>query len=148
MTVCTFPGRRIESFNSDHEPGRDSRSTRPKLKTHRKPPPDFERLECLTHSRQRPNGQDGRGTLSLTRRFRNRCTGRDTGMPHIRGFELIRVFHERADAPVYCHVRLAFTNLGSPTLDVLEMALDLGAAGLSAKARSRQRHCWLRSKRV
>lgn len=67
-------------------------------------------------------------------------------MPHIRGFELIRVFHERADAPVYCHVRLAFTNLGSP--DVLEMALDLGAAGLSAKARSRQRHCWLRSKRV
>src|SRR5712664_710230 len=90
MTVCTFPGRRIESFNSDHEPGRDSRSPRPKLKTHRKPPPDFERLERLTHSRQRPNGQDGRGTLSLTRRFRNRCTGRDTGMPHIRGFELIR----------------------------------------------------------
>jgi len=42
----------------------------------------------------------------------------------------------------------AFTNPGSPTPDVLEMALDLGASGLSAKARSRQRHCWLRSKRV
>ena len=68
-------------------------------------------------------------------------------MPHIRGFELIRVFHERADAPAYCHVRRRLYE-SQLALDVLKMALDLGAAGLSAKARSRQRHCWLQSKRV
>jgi YesN/AraC family two-component response regulator len=33
----------------------------------------------------------------------------DIFMPHMRGFESIRVFHERAPAiPLYCDVRLCF----------------------------------------
>ena len=53
----------------------------------------------------------------------------DIFMPHMRGFESIRIFHERAPT-----VRLvamsgyAFANLDSPAPDFLRMALELGAA--------------------
>jgi hypothetical protein len=49
-------------------------------------------------------------------------------MPHVRGFESIRIFHERAPriSPVAMS-GYAFANLESPAPDFLRMALELGA---------------------
>jgi len=53
----------------------------------------------------------------------------DIFMPHMRGFESIRVFHERAPAiPLVAMSGYAFANLDSPAPDFLRMALELGAA--------------------
>lgn len=53
----------------------------------------------------------------------------DIFMPHMRGFESIRIFHERAPAiPLIAMSGYAFANLNSPAPDFLRMALELGAA--------------------
>ena len=52
----------------------------------------------------------------------------DIFMPHMRGFESIRIFHERAPKiPLIAMSGYAFANLDSPAPDFLRMALDLGA---------------------
>jgi CheY-like chemotaxis protein len=52
----------------------------------------------------------------------------DIFMPHMRGFESIRIFHERAPAiPLIAMSGYAFANLNTPAPDFLRMALDLGA---------------------
>lgn len=53
----------------------------------------------------------------------------DIFMPHMRGFESIRIFHERAPTiPLIAMSGYAFVNLNSPASDFLRMALELGAA--------------------
>jgi DNA-binding response OmpR family regulator len=53
----------------------------------------------------------------------------DIFMPHMRGFESIRIFHERAPGvPLIAMSGYAFANLNSPAPDFLRMALELGAA--------------------
>lgn len=53
----------------------------------------------------------------------------DIFMPHMRGFESIRIFHERAPAiPLVAMSGYAFANLDSPAPDFLRMALELGGA--------------------
>ena len=53
----------------------------------------------------------------------------DIFMPHMRGFESIRIFHERAPkVPLVAMSGYAFANLDSPAPDFLRMALELGAA--------------------
>jgi CheY-like chemotaxis protein len=53
----------------------------------------------------------------------------DIFMPHMRGFESIRIFHERAPlVPLIAMSGYAFANLDSPAPDFLRMALELGAA--------------------
>lgn len=53
----------------------------------------------------------------------------DILMPHMRGFESIRIFHERAPAiPLMAMSGCAFANLNAPPPDFLRMALELGAA--------------------
>src|SRR5437763_13565671 len=52
----------------------------------------------------------------------------DIFMPHMRGFESIRIFHERAPAtPLIAMSGYAFASSASPTPDFLRMALELGA---------------------
>ena len=53
----------------------------------------------------------------------------DIFMPHMRGFESVRIFHERAPTvPLIAMSGYAFANLDSPAPDFLRMALELGAA--------------------
>ena len=53
----------------------------------------------------------------------------DIFMPHMRGFESIRIFHERAPTvPLIAMSGYAFANLDTPAPDFLRMALELGAA--------------------
>jgi CheY-like chemotaxis protein len=53
----------------------------------------------------------------------------DIFMPHMRGFESIRIFHERAPTvPLIAMSGYAFANLASPAPDFLRMALELGAS--------------------
>jgi CheY-like chemotaxis protein len=53
----------------------------------------------------------------------------DIFMPHMRGFESIRIFHERAPAiPLVAMSGYAFANLKAPAPDFLRMALELGAS--------------------
>ena len=53
----------------------------------------------------------------------------DIFIPHMRGFESIRIFHERAPAiPLIAMSGYAFADLNSPAPDFLRMALELGAA--------------------
>jgi CheY-like chemotaxis protein len=53
----------------------------------------------------------------------------DIFMPHMRGFESIRIFHERAPTvPLIAMSGYAFANLDAPAPDFLRMALELGAA--------------------
>ncbi len=53
----------------------------------------------------------------------------DIFMPHMRGFESIRLLHERAPAtPLVAMSGYAFANFNSPAPDFLRMALELGAA--------------------
>ena len=52
----------------------------------------------------------------------------DIFMPHMRGFESIRVFHERApEIPLIAMSGYAFASLNSPAPDFLRIALELGA---------------------
>ena len=52
----------------------------------------------------------------------------DIFMPHMRGFESIRIFHERAPSvPLIAMSGYAFANLDTPAPDFLRMALELGA---------------------
>ena len=52
----------------------------------------------------------------------------DIFMPHMRGFESIRIFHERAPMlPLIAMSGYAFANPDSPAPDFLRMALELGA---------------------
>jgi CheY-like chemotaxis protein len=52
----------------------------------------------------------------------------DIFMPHMRGFESIRIFHERAPTvPLIAMSGYAFANLDAPAPDFLRMALELGA---------------------
>ena len=58
----------------------------------------------------------------------------DIFMPHMRGFESIRIFHERAPAiPLVAMSGYAFANLDAPAPDFLRMALELGAASCLRK---------------
>jgi DNA-binding response OmpR family regulator len=53
----------------------------------------------------------------------------DIFMPHMRGFESIRIFHERAPSvPLISISGYAFANLSAPAPDFLRMALELGAS--------------------
>jgi len=53
----------------------------------------------------------------------------DIFMPHMRGFESIRIFHERApNVPLIAMSGYAFASLESPAPDFLRIALELGAA--------------------
>ena len=53
----------------------------------------------------------------------------DIFMPHMRGFESVMIFHERAPTiPLVAMSGYAFANLDSPAPDFLLMALELGAA--------------------
>ena len=53
----------------------------------------------------------------------------DVFMPHMRGFESIRIFHERAPTvPLIAMSGYAFANLNAPTPDFLRMAIELGAS--------------------
>lgn len=53
----------------------------------------------------------------------------DIFMPHMRGFESIRIFHEHAPiVPLIAMSGYAFANLNSPAPDFLRMALELGAS--------------------
>jgi CheY-like chemotaxis protein len=53
----------------------------------------------------------------------------DIFMPHMRGFESIRIFHERAPfIPLIAMSGYAFANLNTPAPDFLRMALELGAS--------------------
>ena len=52
----------------------------------------------------------------------------DIFMPHMRGFESIRIFHERAPTvPLIAVSGYAFAASASPSPDFLRMALELGA---------------------
>jgi DNA-binding response OmpR family regulator len=52
----------------------------------------------------------------------------DIFMPHMRGFESIRIFHERAPTvPLIAMSGYAFASLKTPAPDFLRMALELGA---------------------
>jgi CheY-like chemotaxis protein len=52
----------------------------------------------------------------------------DIFMPHMRGFESIRIFHERAPAtPLIAMSGYAFANFDMPSPDFLRMTLELGA---------------------
>ena len=53
----------------------------------------------------------------------------DIFMPHLRGFESIRILRERAPTvPLIAISGYAFANLDSPAPEFLRMALELGAA--------------------
>jgi CheY-like chemotaxis protein len=53
----------------------------------------------------------------------------DIFMPHMRGFESIRIFHERAPmVPLIAISGYAFADLNAPAPDFLKMTLDLGAS--------------------
>src|SRR3979409_1841743 len=53
----------------------------------------------------------------------------DIFMPHMRGFESIRIFHERAPSiPLIAMSGYAFANLNTPAPGFLRMALGLGAS--------------------
>jgi len=53
----------------------------------------------------------------------------DIFMPHMRGFESIRIFRERAPAiPLVAMSGYAFASLNTPAPDFLRMALELGAS--------------------
>jgi CheY-like chemotaxis protein len=50
-------------------------------------------------------------------------------MPHMRGFESIRIFYERAPSvPLIAMSGYAFANVNAPAPDFLRMALELGAS--------------------
>ena len=52
----------------------------------------------------------------------------DIFMPKMRGFEPIRIFHERAPAvPLIAMSGYAFASVGTPSPDFLTMTLELGA---------------------
>ncbi len=52
----------------------------------------------------------------------------DVFMPNMRGFESIRIFHQRAPTvPLVAMSGYAFANLNSLAPDFLRMALELGA---------------------
>ena len=52
----------------------------------------------------------------------------DIFMPHMRGFESIRVFHERApEIPLIAMSGYAFASVDTPSPDFLRMTLELGA---------------------
>jgi CheY-like chemotaxis protein len=49
-------------------------------------------------------------------------------MPHMRGYESIRIFHERAPTiPLIAMSGYAFANLATPSRDFLAMTLQYGA---------------------
>ena len=53
----------------------------------------------------------------------------DIFMPHMRGFESIRIFHEHAPAiPLVAMSGYAFASLNAPAPDFLRMARELGAS--------------------
>ena len=52
----------------------------------------------------------------------------DVFMPHMRGFESIRIFHERAPTvPLIAMSGYAFAGVDTPSPDFLRMTLELGA---------------------
>ncbi len=53
----------------------------------------------------------------------------DVFMPHMRGFEAIRVFHERApEIPLIAMSGYAFGSFDTPSPDFFRMTLELGAS--------------------
>ena len=58
----------------------------------------------------------------------------DVFMPHMRGFESIRMFHERApDIPLIAMSGNAFANADAASPDFLRMTLELGATSCLRK---------------
>jgi len=58
----------------------------------------------------------------------------DIFMPHMRGFESIRMFHERApEIPLIAMSGYAFANADSSSPDFLRMTLELGATSCLRK---------------
>ena len=58
----------------------------------------------------------------------------DVFMPHMRGFESIRMFHERApDIPLIAMSGYAFANADAAAPDFLRMTLELGATSCLRK---------------
>jgi len=58
----------------------------------------------------------------------------DIFMPHMRGFESIRIFHERAPAtPLVAMSGYAFANIEPPSPDFHKMAFELGASSCLRK---------------
>src|SRR6185312_2049537 len=91
-------------------------------------------MPCCQTIRLRNDGRDHRGRADS----RSRCAPVAAGgfdlmlvdifMPHMRGFESIRIFHERAPTvPLVAMSEYAFANLDSPAPDFLCMALEFGA---------------------
>ncbi len=59
----------------------------------------------------------------------------DVFMPHMRGYESVRVFHERAPTiPLIAMSGYAFASPTTPSGDFLAMTLQYGASMLAAKA--------------
>ena len=63
----------------------------------------------------------------------------DIFMPHMRGFESVRIFHERApDIPLIAMSGYAFANADTASPDFLRMTLELGATCCLRKPFSRE----------
>jgi len=58
----------------------------------------------------------------------------DVFMPHMRGYEAVSVFHQRApDIPLIAMTGFAFANLDTPSHDFLTTTLEHGATGCLRK---------------
>jgi len=72
---------------------------------------------------------DGESGLRLLERERVDLMIIDIFMPHMRGFESVRLFHDSAPTiPLIAMSGYAFADINSPAPDFLRMALELGAA--------------------
>jgi len=72
----------------------------------------------------------------------------DIFMPHMRGFESIRLFHDRAPAiPLIAMSGYAFADLNSPSPDFLRMGSS-SAPRAACASRSRRMRCWPPSRTV
>jgi CheY-like chemotaxis protein len=84
---------------------------------------------CLERHNFRVTGADGGASgLRILEALAFDLMIVDIFMPHMRGFESIRIFHERASAvPLIAMSGYAFANVNSPAPDFLRMAIELGA---------------------
>ena len=84
---------------------------------------------CLERHNIRVTVADGgESGLSVLAAFAFNLMIIDIFMPQMRGFESIRIFHERAPpVPLIAMSGYAFASVNSPAPDFLRMALELGA---------------------
>src|SRR6185437_15124875 len=96
---------------------------------------DDDRLICATieaclerHNIRVTVADGGESGLSVLAAFAFNLMIIDIFMPQMRGFESIRIFHERApQVPLIAMSGYAFASVNSPAPDFLRMALELGA---------------------